>query len=60
VFSHDRSKLASGSRTVQVWDVATGQVEHTLKGYSGTVWSVVFSRDRSKLASGSHDRTVQV
>jgi WD40 repeat protein len=43
-----------------VWDVATSQVEHTLKGHSGGVKSVVFSRDRSKLVSGSGDDTVRV
>jgi WD40 repeat protein len=70
-FSRDGSKLASGSgdrmafdpsddATVRVWDVATGQVEHTLKDHLGPVNSVAFSRDGSKLASGSHDHTVKV
>jgi len=45
---------------VQVWNVATGQVEQTLKGHSHWVESVAFSPDGSKLASGSGDDTVQV
>ena len=62
VFSRDGSRLASGlgDCTVRVWDVASGQVEHTLKGYLGLVDSVMFSCDRSKLASGSDDSTVRV
>jgi N-terminal domain of NWD NACHT-NTPase/NACHT domain/WD domain, G-beta repeat len=62
VFSHDGSKLASGSddHTIRVWDVATGQVEHTLEGHSDSVNSVVFSHDGSKLASGLLDYTVRV
>src|SRR5450756_2492560 len=45
---------------IRVWDVATGQVEHTLEGHSDWVRSVVFSPDGGKLASGSGDRTVRV
>jgi WD40 repeat protein len=53
MFSRDGSKLASGSDdcTMQVWDVATGQVEHTLKGHSSLDNSVVFSHDWSKLTT---------
>lgn len=53
MFSCDGSKLALvlGFNTVRVWDVITGEVKHTLKGYLGKVNSVVFSPDKSKLAS---------
>jgi WD40 repeat protein len=62
VFSPDGSRVASGpdDRTVRVWDVQTGQCEHTLEGHSPSVTSVVFSPDGSRVASGSSDRTVRV
>ncbi len=46
VFSPDSRTLAAAGvdGTVQVWDVATGQVRGTLPGSSGHVLSVVFSR----------------
>ena len=62
IFLPDGSKLASGSdnKTVQVWDVITGQVDHTLKGHLGSVYTVAFSPNGSKLASGSGKKTVRV
>ena len=62
MFSPDGSKLASGSDdgTVQVWDMASRQVDHTLEGHSARVKTVIFSLDGSKLASGSCDNTVRV
>ena len=61
-FSPDGSKLASGSvdKTVQVWNMMTGQAEQILEGHSGRIQSVAFSPDGSKLASGSYDKTVRV
>jgi WD40 repeat protein len=43
-----------------VWDVQTGQCQHTLEGHLGEVNSVVFSPDGSRVASGSYDNTVRV
>jgi WD domain, G-beta repeat len=62
VFSPDGSRVASGSydNTVRVWDVQTGQCQHTLEGHSHGVRSVVFSPDGSRVASSSDDKTVRV
>jgi WD40 repeat protein len=59
-FSSD-GLLASGSgdQTVRVWDPATGQCKHELKGHSDWVGTVAFSSD-GLLASGSSDQTVRV
>jgi WD40 repeat protein len=43
-----------------VWDVQTGECQHTLEGHSSEVTSVVFSPDGSRVASGSRDNTVRV
>jgi WD40 repeat protein len=61
VFSPDGSRVASGSgdNTVRVWDVQTGQCQHTLEGHSARVTSAVFSPDGSRVASGSWDHTVR-
>ncbi len=61
-FSPDGRRLASASddRTIQVWDVASGQSVATLQGHSDEVWSVAFSPDGRRLASASKDRTIRV
>jgi WD40 repeat protein len=35
-------------------------VEATLKGHSGSVYSVCFSADGQKLASGGNDKTIKI
>jgi WD40 repeat protein len=65
VFNPDGNLLASAesySSLVKLWDVATGQLLHTLSGHSDGVWAVAFSRDGELLASagGAHDGTVRI
>ncbi|KAE8386476.1 NACHT and WD40 domain protein [Aspergillus alliaceus] len=45
--------------TVKLWDPATGTLQHTLEGHSGSVQSVAFSFDGRLLASSSSDETVK-
>ena len=55
-FSHDGTKLASGSSdgTAKIWNVETGQEEHTLP-HGCPVNIVTFSKDSMQLASVSRD-----
>jgi WD40 repeat protein len=42
---------ASSDETVHVWEVATGQLRHTLRGHTDRVYSVAFAPDGQTLAS---------
>jgi WD40 repeat protein len=52
--------LASGDKTVKLWDAALGQCMATLEGHSHWVHSVAFSGDGHRLASASNDKTVKL
>ena len=59
--SPDRSLVAAGGlAVVRVWDVATGNERHLLRGHSRHVWSVDFAPDGSTLASSAADGTVRL
>jgi WD40 repeat protein len=61
-FSPNGKQVVSGShdKTVWFWDVTTGAVLQTLKGYSSYVSSVALSPDGKQVVSGSHDKTVRL
>ncbi|NLH45549.1 MAG: WD40 repeat domain-containing protein, partial [Acholeplasmataceae bacterium] len=60
--SKDAHFIASGCRdnTIEIWDVATGEVLHILRGHQDSVNVLAFSPDSCLLASGSADKTVRI
>ena len=59
-FSPDGKVLASGDKTVKLWNTEDGSLIRTLEGHDGYVWSVAFSPDGKLLASGSQDKRVKL
>ncbi|KAG8850020.1 hypothetical protein FRB91_009416 [Serendipita sp. 411] len=62
VFSPNGRQIASCSdRTIQLWDVETGQaLGEPLRGHRNRVTSVSFSPDGHRIASSSHDHTIRL
>lgn len=61
-WSPDSKFIASASRdtTVQIWDVATGQIKQTYRAHTGIVNAVSWSPNGQLIASCSDDGTVQI
>jgi WD40 repeat protein len=60
-FSPDGKTLASaGARKIQIWDVATREVKHTISGHKKAIQSICFSPNGRYLVSGSTDDTIRV
>jgi len=61
-FSPDKHILATGARddSIQLWDVASGNLLRTLSGHSDYVYAAAFSPDGQTLASGSKDLTIKL
>ena len=62
VFSTDGKTLAAGiePNTIDLWDVASGQLLRTLSGHTDSVTGVAFSADGKTLVSGSDDNTIKL
>src|SRR5207237_1343207 len=52
--------LARDGNEVQVWDLATGQLERTLRGHADQVNAVAVTPDGKTAVSASDDQTLQV
>ena len=59
-FGSDLCISGSIDRTCKVWDVASGQCVHTLRGHNDEILDVSFNTTGSKLVSASADGTSRV
>ena len=59
-YSSDGRFVVSGSSTVRIWDVDTGECVKTLEGHTNWVDGVSFSSNNQYVVSGSTDSTVRI
>jgi len=61
-FSPDGRTLVAGTANhqIQVWNLQTGRLEHSLFGHTDRVTSVAFHPEGHLLASGSNDGTIRL
>jgi WD40 repeat protein len=60
--SADSKTLVTGGadKTIRTWDLATGQLEMSLKADSGRIIAIAVSPDGKTVVTGSGDRTVKI
>ncbi|MBP7962930.1 MAG: NACHT domain-containing protein [Caldilineaceae bacterium] len=51
---------AGQNETIDLWDLASGQIRHTLHGHTNSLMCLAFNPDGSLFASGSTDGTVRL
>lgn len=59
-FSPDGKRLATGSRSIYLWDCKNWKHIHTLDGHQNNIWEMAYSNDGKKLVSCSQDETVRI
>ncbi len=50
----------AGSHSVRLWDPSTGDLRHTLRGHTGSVYAVAVRPDGAQVASAGADGTVRL
>ena len=52
----DGNRLVSGSKdgTIKIWDLSTGQCQHTLEGHSHDIWKVALREDGRIISGDVH------
>ena len=45
---------------VDIWNIDTGTLLHSLKGHAGDIYDAAFSPDESKLITASEDKSVKI
>ena len=45
---------------IKIWKLESGEEMKTLKGHSGSVYSVAFHNNKNILVSGSGDATIRI
>ena len=55
-----RLATAGEDTAIRIWDTASWEMRHTLRGHTNLVSSVAFSPDSRQLVSGSRDHTLKV
>ncbi|GAA6622992.1 WD40 repeat domain-containing protein [Scytonema sp. NUACC26] len=62
ILSNENQNLVSGSadKTIKIWNLKTGKVQHTLTGHNDVIRSLVFSSDRQNLISADSQGKVRI
>ncbi|CAA6804629.1 MAG: High-affnity carbon uptake protein Hat/HatR [uncultured Sulfurovum sp.] len=60
--SEDGKYIVSGSsdKSIKIWDRSTGELERSLTGHTGSIYSVAISRDGKTIVSGSSDKSIKI
>jgi WD40 repeat protein len=56
----NRLLAAHCGNSIRVWDIASGKLTQTLRGYRGWVWAMAFSSDGKRLAMAGDDSSVRL